>query len=324
MRTPELRRKIESIKERLVALPDIRKVSASSDVPGEPSMSRYEFKPEGDTRNELVAMYGIMADRDFLDTYEIPLAAGRNFSPEITSESENEFIINEAAAHALGWRYPVGKRLSYGIMRGTVVGMVKDFHFLPLRERIEPLFLYHSRSRFQYLTIRLGNGAASKALAHLGAIWREVDPNLPFEYFFLDEHFNRQYRADERARWVLGSFALLSVVIACVGLYGLAAFTAEQRFREIGIRKVFGASAADILLLISKDFARLVALAQIIAWPAAYVAARVWLGTFAYRVALSPWIFLVGGAVVVAVALATISVRTVRAAAGNPADALRY
>jgi putative ABC transport system permease protein len=346
MRTPELWRKIEFLKEKLVALPDIVCVSASSAVPIESSISRYEFKPEEDTHNKLVAMYGIMTDRDFLAAYEIPLLKGRNFSPETTSEGENEFIINETAARALGLSDPVGKRLSYGIMRGTVVGVMKDFHFLPLRERIEPLFLYHSRGRLQYLTIRLISGDTrgpqrvdlhtlgypSSALAHIEAIWREGVPEygrpggspLPFEYFLLDEYINRQYREDERVRGVLGSFALLSVVIACVGLYGLAAFTAEQRAREIGIRKVFGASVSDILLLLWKDFARPAALAQIIAWPAAYVAIYVWLGTYAYRVEISPWIFLASWAIVMTVALATISIQTIRAAVANPANVLRY
>lgn len=338
VRTPELWRKIEFLKEKLVALPDIVCVSASSAVPIESSISRYEFKPEENTYNKLVAMYGIMTDRDFLAAYEIPLLKGRNFSPETASEGENEFIINETAARALGLSDPVGKRLSYGIMRGTVVGVVKDFHFLSLRERIEPLFLYHSRGRgtpnfalhnlgtpFQYLTIRHISGDTSSALAHIGAIWREGAPDSPFEYFLLDEYINRQYRADERARGVLGSFALLSVVIACVGLYGLAAFTAEQRAREIGIRKVFGASVTDILLLLSKDFARPAALAQIIAWPAAYVAMHIWLAEkFAYRVTVSPWAFLAGWAIVMTVALATISIQTIRAAVANPANVLRY
>ncbi|MHB9030626.1 MAG: ABC transporter permease, partial [Candidatus Latescibacterota bacterium] len=243
---------------------------------------------------------------------------------EDAGDREEAFILNESATRALGWENPVGKRLSRGIPGGKIIGVVRDFHFRSLHERIEPLFLFFSRNRFQYLSVRVRPGKDTETLALLEKRWKEIAPEAPFEYFVLSDAFDRLHEGDARTGRIYGSFAILSAGIACFGLFGLAAFTAGQRSREIGIRKVLGATTSEILLLLSGEFIKLLALAQVIAWPAAWLVMRYWLAGFAYQIKIPFTAFVAGSCITFAVALAAVGFQTMKAAAGNPADVLRY
>ncbi len=324
LRDRELIRQCEVLKDELKSNPNITAVTASSAIPGDPSISRYEFHPEGSPPERLFAMYGIMVDQDYLPTYGIELADGRNFSDTDAGEWEESFILNEAAVREIGWELPVGKRLSHGIPGGTVIGVVRDFHFRSLHEKIAPMFLFFSRNRFQYLSIRIQPGKSAETLQYIEKKWKQLAPGSPFEYTWLDRHFEKLHHADERAERIIAAFALLSVCIACFGLFGLSAFTAEQRTREIGIRKVLGASSSDILKLLAGSFIQLILIAQFIAWPSAYIIMRIWLRTFAYYDGMHPLTFITGGALTLSIALVTISFQVVRAATTNPVQSLRY
>jgi putative ABC transport system permease protein len=324
LETPDLRRNIESIRERVSALPGVLGAAASSDVPGEQALSRYEFMPDGEEGGSPVAMFGMMTDDRFLATYGIPLVSGRNFTGFGESAKADEIIINETAVRAFGWTNPLGKQLSWGIVRGTVIGVARDFHFQPLRERIGPLFLYHSPNRLRYLSIRLDSDRADAVSGIIDRIGGGPGPGSPPDRYFILDRFDPHALAEERTRRVLGACAFLAMAITCVGLYGLAAFTTAQKYREIGIRKAFGASVADILILLTKDFAGLFLAAQAVAWPAAFLVMRAWLSASDSRVAISPRIFFAGAAAVFVIAFAAVGFHTVRAALANPAAALRY
>jgi putative ABC transport system permease protein len=274
--------------------------------------------------DRLMPMFGLTVDQDFLHTYGIPLLKGRNYSERDAGDREEAFILNEAAVRALGWENPIGKRLSRGIPGGKIIGVVPDFHFRSLHERIEPLFLFFSRSRFQYLSVRVRPGNAPETIALLEKRWKELAPEAPFEYFVLNDKFDQLHRDDARAEKMYGSFALLAAGIACFGLFGLTVFMAGQRSREIGIRKVLGATTGEILLMLSGEFIRLLALAQIIAWPAAYFAMRFWLGNFAYHTRIPVSSFLIGSLISLTVALLAVSFQITGAAKTSPAETLRY
>jgi putative ABC transport system permease protein len=323
LRSRDARQKCEVLKAELVKNPRVIRVSSSSNAPGDQDISRYEFQAEG-LPDRLVAMYGIMADYDFIDTFGITLLAGRNFDPDSLLDRERAFLINEAAARKLGWdKGSLGRKLSPGIPRsGSVIGIMRDFNFLSLHESIEPLVLFMGPNRYQYMSVRVLPDALPAAPDFIRESWNKILPDSPFEYSFLGDSFNRLYRMDERAGRILGYFALLSVFIACIGLFGLTWFTTGQRTREIGIRKVLGASFKDIILLLMKDSVRLAILAEIIAFPAAFFIMRSWLGSFAFHTSVNPLTFLAGGGIALAVFLLTISFQTFKAARAKPADIL--
>ena len=254
------------------------------------------------------------------------LAAGRNLSEAFPSDAEEAFLINEALAQQLGWDDPIGRRLQVGgdWRKGAIVGVVKDFNFRSLHEAVDPMVMFFVPDNLLVFSVRIRSEHAGPTLDHLRATWQQFAPDRPFVYSFLDESFARQYEADEQFGEVFSYFALLAVVIACLGLFGLASFTAEQRTKEIGIRKVLGASVAGIVLLLSKDFARLVGIALVLAAPLAYLAMTRWLENFAYRIEISWRIFLIAGSLALATAVLTVSYQAIRAALADPVKALRY
>ena len=271
------------------------------------------------------------ASHDFLETLEIELVAGRNFSPASPTDLSGGFILNETAVKALGWDDPLGKTLEWspGVghetrKRGEVIGVVKDYHLMSLHETIEPLVLHIEPRWFRTLAVRIQGEDIPETLAFLEKTWQKFDPDNAFEYTFLDEGFARQYEADARLGSIFGYFSLLAVAIACLGLFGLAAFSAERRTKEIGVRKVLGASITGIVALLSKDFLRLVLIGFVVASPLAYFGMSRWLESFAYRTEISGWIFLVAGLLALAIALLTVGYQAVRAALADPVKSMRY
>ncbi|MCH8960782.1 MAG: ABC transporter permease [Bacteroidetes bacterium] len=317
----------QAFKQQIQQHPNVVAVAAANTLPGR-SFGDTSFIPEGAPPEDIRNIHLLYTDFDLLETLNLELVDGRFFSRDFATDS-TAIVLNEAAVKELGWTEAVGKRLVSPSFSGgesqfiTVVGVVKDFHFESLRQAIGPLGLFIGRN-LNYLTVRIQPGDVSGTLAAFEAQWKTFAPEQPFTYSFLDRDVDALYQADQRTGSLFGTFALLAIMIACLGLFGLAAFTAEQRTKEIGVRKVLGASVGGIVLLLSKEFTKLVALAFVVAAPLAYFATNRWLQDFAFQADFSWWIFVLAGLAALTIAWLTVSYQSIRAALTNPVEALRY
>jgi putative ABC transport system permease protein len=318
----EAREKHRTIKQELIRLPGISGVSFSSALPNRIQRSTtMDLEIEGDRK--VFEMSNARIDEDFLSLYEIDILQGRNFSREFPSDEEDSIILNERAVQMLNWHDPIGKELTIFGKPRTVIGVVKDFNFQTLHLEIGPLALKMIGEEYLFASIRLSTMNIPKTLAGIGNIFQKFAPRAPFEYFFFDDDFDNLYHSEENFGRSIGYFTILAVVISCLGLFGLSFFVTEQRTKEIGIRKVLGASVPQIVGMLSKEFARWALLANVIAWPVAYLVMRKWLQNFAYRIDIGLGTFVVAGALALIVALLTVSFQSIKAAASNPADTLR-
>lgn len=316
------------IKQQLLQNPNITHVSNTYSIPSE-SLNRQLMLMEQDDSKMVEKTIDVMAvDYDFIPLMGIEMVAGRNFSKDIKTDEKHGVIINEAAAKWLGWDEPVGKKVITGdtAIADTptrIIGVVKDFHVESLHTAVKPLAIILVPESPGYLLARIAPENQAATIQFVEQQWRQFDQKHPMEYFFMDEFFDRQYKAEEKMLTVFGYFAALTILIACLGLFGLASFTAEQRTKEIGIRKVLGSSVASIVMLLSKEFAILVLLAIALASPIAWYGMNTWLQDFAYRIDLSWWIFVVAGFAAMAIALITVSFQAVKTALLDPVVALR-
>jgi len=264
-------------------------------------------------------------DYDFLDAYGLQLLAGRKFSKTFGTD-EKAVIFNKMAVQQLGFDQPeaaLDKEIEFWGEQYRIVGVVDNYHQQSLREAYEPLIFRLIPDVRGYLSVKVGAGEAAGTVANLQKGWNTFFPGNPFEYFFLDEHFDAQYRADRRFGRVFGLFTGLAILVACLGLFGLASFTTVQRTKEIGVRKVLGASVRQILGLLYKDFALLVVIAFVVAVPVAWYATHQWLQTYAFRIEPSWWLFALPFGLVLLIALLTVSYQTLKAALANPVQSLR-
>jgi len=315
--------RLESFKSELLKSVDVMSVSASKNVPPDPSVRSYVVDLEGVGRRDMKI---IMVDHDFMRTLGIELKAGRDFSGNWPTDSGEAVILNEEAAKELGWASPVGKRfdIPYFQKRGRVIGVVKDFNFESLYHQISPVAFILSPRWYSKLAVRVRSDHLPDTIDFLRREWEEFVPDRPFSFYFLNDRLDQLYRAEKQRGQITGVFSALAIFVACLGLLGLASFTVERRTKEIGIRKVLGASVSSIVVLLSREFIILIAVANLIAWPAAYYAMRRWLQDFAYRIELGPGVFVLGGMLALGIALLTVSLQAVKAARANPVDALRY
>jgi putative ABC transport system permease protein len=280
----------------------------------------------GKAENVEIIFHAGMVDYDFIDLYQLKLIEGRNFSRDFPSEEKGAYVLNESAVKTLGWESPLGREFGSTTRRGKIVGIIKDFHLLSLHEKIQPLFYYlEPANRFKrHISVKISGNRIPGTIAFLEEKMKTFSPTYPFEYRFFDEIFDRAYIIEQKLANTFSICALVTILIACLGLLGLASFTAEQKTKEIGIRKVMGATVSGIVLLLSKKFTRWVLAANIIAWPIAYVAMKQWLQNFAYRATLGIEIFVLSGLLALMIALGTISYQAIRAASANPVESLRY
>ena len=295
-------------------------------MPGTPT-SLNLIQPEGFPEDQSPLVSTIWADFDFVETMDIEIKSGRSLSREFVSDN-NAVVINETAARTFGWEDPIGKTFSYPGAPDTypprnVVGVMRDFHQQSLHQRIEPLIvMYWNEGRF--MVVRLRGQNLPRGLEILRDQWRETYPGHPdMDFYFLDQELERQYAAEQRLGSVFIAGAVLSILIACLGLLGLASYMAEQRTREIGVRKVLGATISNVVLLLSKEFTRLFALAFVIGASAGYFVMQAWLDNFPYRIELSIWIFMSAGLAALLITWLTVGYHALRAATANPVDALR-
>ncbi len=323
--------KYNALKQELVNTPQILGVTASQQRLGN-NLHQTGVKFQGDGPLRELASSQVIVDPDYLTLYKIPLVAGRNFSRE-ESENGRTYIVNEMLARELLKDHPktpvqslIGKRFGFGGLDslGTIVGVAKDFNFNSLHHKIETLCIFNQNQwGYSELSVRINGAKAREAVGQVEAVWKKIAPDQPFEYTFLDEHFAELYRADLQVSEIVGILASLAIFISCLGLFGLASYSAEKRIKEIGIRKVMGASVTGIIALLSKDFLRLVLLAILIATPIAWYAVHTWLQDFAYRISIDWWVFALAGLLAVGIALLTVSFQSIRAALMDPVKSLR-
>ena len=265
-------------------------------------------------------------DHDFIKAFQLEVLAGRPFSGELTNERKN-VMINESAVRLMGFKTleeSINDEIFFWGDTFRIVGVLKDYHQESLKKAYEPLVFRYNESPGGFYSIKFNTGNMQASLAKFEDHWKSVFPGNPFIHFFLDDHYDQQYQNDQQFGKVFGIFSVLAIFIACLGLFGLASFTAEQRRKEVGIRKVMGATVAGILVLFSKDFLKLVVLAFLLGAPVAYLIMQHWLADFAYRIDISWPIFLMAGLAALGVALLTVSYQAVKAATADPVKSLRY
>ncbi len=319
-------RKSEALKTELEKNPAVLSVAFSRSVPG--SYFPYagtEIENPGGTmeyQGQPIFQVGL----DFVTHFGLELVAGRSYSREFPTDSTQALIINESSAKQFGYTNPadaVGKKFSQWGREGTIIGVVKDFNFTSLHNNIAPLTLPFDAYSSRYLTVKVKSDNLEATISEVGKVWRELVPHRPFLYSFLDDDFNRQYKAEFTFRKLFTTFACLAIFIACLGLLGLATYTAERRTKEIGIRKVLGAGVSNIVLLLSKDFVLLVIIAMAIATPISWYAMDRWLEGFAYKMEIQVWIFALSGFIALMIALFTIAYLSLKSAVINPVTSLR-
>jgi putative ABC transport system permease protein len=275
-----------------------------------------------------VGLKYVGVDDQFFDTYGVEIAAGRNFSKAIPTDDTTAYIINEAAARAIGWKTneeAIDSDFAYGGTKGKLIGIVKDFHFESLHQRVVPMiFIPSKRSGVNYLAVKIAGSEMNEGVAHLEKIWRNALPGRPFEYQFLDDRYAKLYDAEQKEGNLFTIFSGMAIFIACLGLFGLATFNTMQRVKEIGIRKVLGASVPSILRLLSTEIVILILIANAIAWPVAWFFMNQWLDSFAYHIDMNLMVYILSAIAAVILALITVSAQTIKAAMTNPANTLRY
>jgi predicted permease len=278
---------------------------------------------EGKT-NQQVKMVMVSVDYDYLDTIGLKMAQGRFFSKEFSTDADDAYVINQAAARAMGMEDPIGKELKVWDWSKKIIGVVEDYHFESLHNEIIPMAMRVDPNGHFQACVRISPNRIPDTLAFLESKWKETYPEYPFEYRFLDDTIANQYRSEQAIGKIVTVFTILALFISCLGIFGLSSFTAEQRTKEIGIRKVLGATVSSIIRHISQEFIVLVLIANVIIWPLAYYALGRWLETFAYRISIGWWPFVLTGISILVLSLLTVSWQIIRAATSNPVDSLRY
>ena len=328
----ETNRKYEAMKQELLGNSLISAVSASQQRLGANiHQTGATFHGEGPARS--LATSAVVVDKDFIKLYKIPLVAGEDFSKDVANNAK-EYIINESLAKELlkeekkgaTMESLVGKMFGYGGMdsSGRIVGVAKDFNFNTLHHKIETLMMFNQKDwGYSEMAIRVSADKVKESMALVEATWNKHVTGHPFDPYFLDQHFAKIYQSDKQVSTVVLILAILAIIISCLGLFGLASHAAERRLKEIGIRKVLGATVQNIVTMISKDFVKLVIIANLIAWPIAWFAVYNWLNDFAYRISISWWVFGIAGIIAVVIALATVSYQAIRAGYSNPVKSLK-
>ncbi len=324
--------RMESFRNELAAIPGVKGMTASSAIPGK---FHYDLDMSGGLRlvgqaeAESRTFTSFRVDENFVEAYGLQLIAGESFSREKLSDGEG-LLLNRSATRLLGFEKPedaVGKKMQYWGNQPTIVGVIEDYHHKSLRNKVEPTIIRNSKSNFLYYSLMAEseNGRdLNRLIAQVEQTWKRIYPDNPINYFFLDQQFNDQYKADQLFGRIVGLFSILAILIACLGLFGLASYAVSVRTKEIGIRKVLGAPLSHILLLLNKNFLQLLLLAFVISIPLAYYLFSRWLENFAYQTPLQWWYFGLPCLIVLIIALLAISGQSLRAALGDPVKALRY
>src|SRR5688572_7494779 len=318
-----------AFKEELLKQPGIKNITSSQSSPLEVGSSTQGVRWPGKDTTQLILFSNNPITYDYVKTMGIELVAGRDFDPSFSLDTMN-YLVNEAAAGKMGYRDPVGKELTMWGDKGTIIGLMKDFHHNSLKVPIEPLILrlfkgswLNENGYWGNVIIRTEKGKTREAIVSMEKVFKQFNPGFPFQYYFTDDEIAKNYKSEHTVSKLSRYFAFLAIFISCLGLFGLVTFTAEQKTKEIGIRKVLGASVGGIVRMLSKDFLKLVLIASLIAFPVAWWFMHKWLMNFEYRISIGWWIFIVAGVVAMLIALITISFQSIKAALANPVKSLR-
>jgi putative ABC transport system permease protein len=323
-RSKEVRKNIEPIKQALIEQTKIKLITTSNSLPSDIGSSTLARLKEDGVDEDNIDIYRNDVDYDYVETFGLKLVAGRNFSPEIESDKD-KVIINESAAYAFGWTpeeavgnqfYRVGQKYL------EVIGVVKDFHMFAMHLKIQPLMISLRNEYFNYASFKIEPNDLPNTIALIEENVQKYS-QYPFEYQFMDDEFDRLYKADIKLGKIFGMFTFLSIIIASLGLFGLAAYITKQRTKEIGIRKVLGASVQRIVTLVIKDFLIMVLVGFVLAVPIAWGIMSIWLEEYAYRISMEWWMFALAGVIATIVSLVTISSQSIKASMSNPVDSLR-
>ena len=316
----------DALKQAISLLPGVKSTASASSIPGGGNSGAYSEieNKKGDLQIANLDLYFV--DYDYVNQFKIKMVAGRSFSRDFSTDTAQAMLVNEAAVKLFGYSSPqqaIDRRFKQWGREGKIVGVMKDFHFRSLQEVIKPLTMRIELRNLDLITVKVSPKNLSSTLAQIESKWKELIPNRPYNYYFLDEFFDRQYRSEQRFGKLFFNFAVLAIFISCLGLLGLASYSTLQRTREIGIRKVLGASVPGIVNLLSVDFLKLVTASFFIAMPLAWYFMHKWLQDFAYRIDISWWIFVLAGILAIMIAIATISFQAIKAAMSNPVKSLR-
>jgi putative ABC transport system permease protein len=308
------------------SMPNVKSVSMSSSVPGGGNMGAYSKiqNVKGDMQIANLDLYFV--DFDYMKQFNMKMVAGRMFSRDFMTDTTTAMVLNESAVKMFGYRSPkdaVGRDFNQWGRQGKIIGVVKDFHFKSLQEEIKPLSIRIEPNGCSLVSIKVSGENLPATISAIENKWNTLIPARPFSYFFLDEYFDEQYKSEQRFGKLFLNFAILAIIISCMGLLGLASYSTMQRTREIGIRKVLGATVSNIVNLLSKDFLKLVGIAIIIASPIAWFGMHKWLQDFAYRIPISWWVFVVAAVAAALIAILTVSFQAIKAAVSNPVVSLR-
>jgi putative ABC transport system permease protein len=315
-----------SYKNTLLQNPNIINVTAGQEVPYEEDYKTSGVEWEGKDPDFSPNVRYSISHFDYVETFEMKIVEGRSFRRESLADIKN-YVINEEAAKYMGMEDPVGQRLRFWGNDGTIIGVVKNYHHVPMHREIMPhVFTINPRNfrALKYVFIKIAPGNIPETLRHIKETSESYAPNYPYEFSFLDQGIGNLYKAEQKLGRIFGYFSFVAIFVSCLGIFGLASFTAEKRTKEIGIRKVLGASVSSIVLLLSKEFSRWILLANIIAWPIGWYVMHKWLENFAYRTNLSPLQFALAGALSFIIAALPISYQSIKAAIADPVDSLRY
>jgi putative ABC transport system permease protein len=317
----------EAFKNKLLENPNMLKISRSEPLDANELGETEDVDWLG--KKEKFKTWVLHVDSDFDRTYKIEMNSGRFYSNQFSTDQTSAYVLNETAMKEMGLKSPLGKDLTVWGRKGKIIGIAKNFHFSSLHHSIEPMILRipnpeEKNIYYRIISVRLNANSVSQSLTFIEDTWRSFFPSEPFDYYFVDEKLNASYQAEQRMGKIFETFSFLAIFIACLGLYGLTAFSIEQKFKDIGIHKVLGASVSNIVLLISKNYLWWIIFSNAIAWPITYYAMDKWLQNFAYRTSMQWWMFILAGGAALVIALLTMSWQTVRAATTNPVESLRY
>ena len=319
-----LKRNIESLKVELLNNRNVVDISTSHNLPHKiTDFTRQEWFC--DDPSDCTPISYNPVDYGFVELYDLEIVEGRNFSKDYPSDALGSFIINQKAAKMAGWDSPIGMEIShYDGRKGNIIGVVKDFHFQSMHSDIAPLYLMLDESVYSYISIKIDGNDVPGTLKSIESTFNTFSPNAPFQFTFFDEAFELAYNSEKRLGSIFTFFSVLAILLGCLGLYGMSTFVISQRTKEIGVRKVFGATNSGITILLSKNFLGPVILANIIAWPLAYITLNKWLETFAFRTNISIWPFVLGAIIVLVITILTISLHSRKIAQQTPSVSLRY
>jgi putative ABC transport system permease protein len=317
----DMQKNYAGVRAELINMPGIHAVASSGDNIAFIGNNTSDTEWDGKLQGSMFLIHPMSIDKYLIDFFKVKMAAGTVFTGAKTDSAH--YILNETAVREAGIINPIGKRFKLHEQNGTIIGVVKDFHFASLKQKIEPAIFYYNPQNNWRMSIRTTGQDAQKAIASATKIWKQYNPGFPFDYSFMDADFDNVYKTDQRSGTLFTVFATVAILVSCLGLFGLATYTAQVKLKEIGIRKVLGASVANITAMLSKDFLMLVLISLVISSPIAWFAMSKWLENYAYRTGIGWWVFVVAGVTALLIAFVTISFQAIRAALANPVKSLR-